>query len=83
MLLEDGCSCSPTCIGFNPMRCNSHIWLNYCNSPFLSLTDFELRRLQLVQNSLCRVVTHSAKSSHITPELKKTSLATSQIQGTT
>ena len=40
--------------------------LDYCNSLFLSLTDFELRRLQLVQNSLCRVVTHSFKFSHIT-----------------
>ena len=28
--------------------------LDYCNSLFLSLTDFKLRRLQLVQNSLCR-----------------------------
>ena len=35
--------------------------LDYCNSLFLSLTDFELRRLQLVQNSLCRVVTCSSK----------------------
>ena len=31
--------------------------LDYCNSLFLSLTDFELRRLQLMQNSLSRVVT--------------------------
>ena len=45
--------------------------LDYCNSLFLSLTDFELRRLQLVQNSLCRVVTRSSKFSHITPQLKK------------
>ena len=45
--------------------------LDYCNSPFLPLTDFELRRLQLVQNSLCRVVTRSSKFSHITPQLKK------------
>ena len=44
---------------------------DYCNSLFLSLTDFELRRLQLVQNSLCRVVTCSSKFSHITPQLKK------------
>ena len=44
---------------------------DYCNSLFLSLTDFQLRRLQLVQNSLCRVVTHSSKFSHITPQLKK------------
>ena len=45
--------------------------LDYCNSLFLSLTNFELRRLQLVQNSLCRVVTCSSKCSHITPQLKK------------
>ena len=45
--------------------------LDYCNSLFLSLTDIELRGLQLVQNSLCRVVTHSSKFSHITPQLKK------------
>ena len=45
--------------------------LDYCNSLFLSLTEFELRRLQLVQNSLCRVVTRSSKFSHITPQLKK------------
>ena len=43
--------------------------LDYHNSLFLSLTDFELRHL--VQNSLCRVVTHSSKFSHITPQLKK------------
>ena len=42
-----------------------------CNSLFLSVTDFELRILHLVQNSLCRVVTHSSKYSHITPQLKK------------
>ena len=44
--------------------------LDYCNSLFLSLTDFELRRLHLVQISLCRVVTRSSKFSHITPQLK-------------
>ena len=44
--------------------------LDYSNSLFLSLTDFDLRRLQLVQNSLCTVVTRSSKSSHITPQLK-------------
>ena len=48
--------------------------LDYCNSLFLSLTDFVLRRLQLVQNSLCRVVTCSSKFSHITPQLKKNSI---------
>ena len=44
--------------------------LDYCNSLFLSPTCFELRRLQLVQNSLYRVVTCSSKFSHITPQLK-------------
>ena len=56
--------------------------LDYCNSLFLSLTDFELRRLKLVQNSLCRVVTRSSKYCHITPQLKKTALAPYQIQDT-
>ena len=45
--------------------------LDYCNLLFLLLTDFELKRLQLVQNSLCRVVTRSSKFSHISPQLKK------------
>ena len=45
--------------------------LDDCNSLFLSLTDFELRRLQLVQNSLCRIVTRSSKFSHVTLQLKK------------
>ena len=45
--------------------------LDYCNSLVLSLTDFELRRLQLVQNSLCRVVIRSSKFPHITLQLKK------------
>ena len=56
--------------------------LDYCNSLFLSLTYFELRRLQLVQNSFCRVVTHTSKYSHITPQLKKIPLAPCQIQYT-
>ena len=54
--------------------------LDYCNSLFLLLTDFETRRLQLVQNSFCRVVTCSSKFSHITPQLK-TQLNTLQIFG--
>ena len=45
--------------------------LDNCNSLFLSLIDFELRRLQLVQNSLCRIVKRSSKFSHITPQLIK------------
>ena len=41
--------------------------LDYCNSLFLSLTNSELGSLQLVQNSLCRVITRFSKFSHITP----------------
>ena len=44
--------------------------LDYCNSLFISLSDFDLRRLQLVQNSLCRIVNRTSKYSHITPQLK-------------
>ena len=44
--------------------------LEYCNSLFVSLSDFESRRLQHVQNSFCWVVTHSSKFSHITCQLK-------------
>ena len=53
--------------------------LDYCNSLFLSLTEFELRRLQLIQNSLCRVVTRSSKYSHITPHLKNSTGSLSNI----
>ena len=47
--------------------------LDNCNPLFLSLTDFELRRLQLVQNSLCRVL--KIFSHH--PSTQKTPLASS------
>ena len=50
-------------------------WLDYCNSLFLSLTDFDLRRLQLVQNSLCRVVTHSSKFFSHHPSTEKTPIS--------
>ena len=56
--------------------------LDYCNSLFVSLTDFELRKLQLVQISICRVVAHFSKFSHIIPQFKKTPLAPSQVQET-
>ena len=45
--------------------------LDHCNSLFVSLNNFELRRLQRVQKSLCRVIAHSSKFSHITTPLKK------------
>ena len=48
---------------------------------FLSLTEFELRRLQLVQNSLCRVFPLPLNSLTLPPS-KKPPLAPSQVQGT-
>ena len=45
--------------------------IDYCNSLFASLTLSELKRLQGVQNSLCRVVTRSSRYTHATPNLEK------------
>ena len=46
--------------------------LDYCISLFASLTDFALRRLQRVQNSLCMVLARFfSELSHITPQYKK------------
>ena len=45
--------------------------IDYCNSLFASLTLSELKRLQGVQNSLCRVVTRSSRYTHTTPNLEK------------
>ena len=45
-------------------------WLDYCNSLFLNLESTQLKRLQLIQNSLARAVTRTPKHHHITPILK-------------
>ena len=54
--------------------------LDYCISLFLSLTDFELRRLQLVQNSLqgCRPFL-KIFSHHLS--IQKTPLASGRVPG--
>jgi len=44
--------------------------LDYCNSLFFNLPQCQISRLQLIQNSLARVVTSSPKHSHVTPILK-------------
>src|SRR6218665_2235833 len=46
-----------------------HSKLDYCNSLFLSLDSTQIHRLQLIQNSLARVVTRTPRH-HITPVLK-------------
>ena len=45
--------------------------LDYCNSLFRSLSKFNLRRLQSIQNSAARIVTNSSKFTRITPVLSK------------
>ena len=47
-----------------------HSKLDYCNSLFLNLEATQLKRLQLIQNSLARAVTRTPKHHHITPILK-------------
>src|SRR5467141_4558204 len=49
-----------------------HTKLDYCNSLFYSLPKSSIHRLQLVQNSLARVVIPSTlRHHHITPVLKR------------
>jgi len=43
--------------------------LDYCNSLFTCLNKKELDRLQAVQNSAARLLTHINKRAHITPVL--------------
>ena len=40
--------------------------LDYCNSLFYSITDKQCRRLQAVQNTLCRIVSRTNRYSSIT-----------------
>ena len=47
-----------------------HSKLDYCNSLFLNLPQFQLHRLQLILNSSARAVSKSPKFCHITPLLK-------------
>ena len=45
--------------------------LNYCNSLFMSLSKFNLHRLQSIQNNAARIVTNSSKYTWITLVLRK------------
>ena len=45
--------------------------LNYCNSLFRSLSKFNLRKLQCIQNSAARIVSNTSRYTSITPVLKK------------
>ena len=45
--------------------------LDYCNSIFRSLSKFNLRKLQCIQNSAARIVSNTSRYTSITPVLKK------------
>ena len=45
--------------------------LDYCNSLFYSLRQCDKKRLQHVQNTLCRIVSRKSRFTSITPERKK------------
>ena len=44
--------------------------LDYCNSLLYGLSDFQIQRLQKIQNIAARILTKSKRDSHITPILK-------------
>lgn len=48
----------------------AHSNLDYCNSLFHNLESIQLKRLQLIQNSLARAVIRTPKHDHITPILR-------------
>ena len=45
--------------------------LDYCNSLFSGLNGKQCRRLQSIQNTLCRIVARLPRRSHVTSTLKK------------
>ena len=45
--------------------------LDYCNSLFVGLQDYNIKRLQTAQNSAARLVKRQSKSCHITPLLRE------------
>jgi len=47
-----------------------HSKLYYCNSLFLNLDSTQIKRLQVIQNSLARAFTRMHRYHHITPVLK-------------
>ena len=46
--------------------------IDYCNSLLFGISDYNINRLQRIQNSAARIVTNTRKYDHITPILQKT-----------
>ena len=44
--------------------------LDYCNSLLYGITSHDLRRLQGIHNSLCRIITRSSRYTSVTPYLR-------------
>ena len=45
--------------------------LDYCNSLFINLPNYQLKRLQKIQNNAARCLTNTSKYDHITPILNE------------
>jgi len=46
-----------------------HCWLDCCNALLAGITDTQIKRLQLVQNTAARLVSGARRWDHITPVL--------------
>ena len=45
--------------------------IDYCNALLYGISDYNIKRLQRIQNSAARIVTNTRKYDHITPILQK------------
>ena len=45
--------------------------IDYCNSLLYGISDYNISRLQWIQNSAASIVTHTRKYDHITPIFQK------------
>jgi len=45
--------------------------IDYCNSLLYGISNYNIHRLQRIQNSVARIVTNTRKYDHITPILQK------------